>query len=279
MSRPDYDRDLAAWRERYAGNLAGPYGWWALTTLTWLEPGENLLGSAAEARIPLHERLPEQALRFELMGEDVTITPLVEGVTVDGEPASGPLTTSGSLVLHVDADPQPIRVNLIRRGALAGVRVHDPLASATRDPAREIAWFPTDPAWLIDAEFLPPADGETIAIADVTGQVKDVPVLGRAAFEHEGRRHTLVATAAGVPGRLFFNFRDATNGPATSGPATYGGGRFLNVDGPVDGRILLDFNRAHHPPCAHTPYATCPMPTEENRLPFEITAGEHYATG
>lgn len=272
MTEVDYFNDLEAWRANYAGKLAGPYGWWAITTLTWLEAGENLLGSAPGSRIPLHGRLPGEAVRFELRGDDVTVTPLVEGATIDGQPATGPVTTGGSLRLFLDADPQPVRVDLIRRGGLAGVRVYDPQASAARDPRSEIAWFPTSERWRVTAEFIAPAAGETIAIANVAGQVSQVPVVGRAAFEHGGRRHTLVATAAGTPGRLFFNFRDASNGPLS-----YGGGRFLNVDGPVGGRLALDFNRAHHPPCAHSPYATCPMPTEENRLPFELLAGERYA--
>lgn len=284
-STDDYEHALESWREQYAGKLAGPYGWWSITTLTWLEPGANLLGSSPAARIPLQQRLPGEAVRFELDGAAhkarqtearvaaVRVTPLVEGVTIGGEPATGPVTTSEALQLSIDADPLPVRINLIRRGELTGVRVYDPAASAAHDPRSEIAWFPMSSRWHLDAEFLPPPTGETIAVADVTGQVKDVPVAGRAAFEHGGQRYTLVATASGVPGRLFFNFRDATNGPLS-----YGGGRFLNVDGPVDGpvdgRIRLDFNRAHHPPCAHSPYATCPMPTEENWLPFEVLAGE-----
>jgi hypothetical protein len=40
------------------------------------------------------------------------------------------------------------------------------------------------------------------------------------------------------------------------------------------GRIILDFNRAYNPPCAFTPYATCPMPPRENFLPVAVEAGE-----
>ncbi|MEO6063968.1 MAG: DUF1684 domain-containing protein, partial [Thermoflexales bacterium] len=36
----------------------------------------------------------------------------------------------------------------------------------------------------------------------------------------------------------------------------------------------LDFNRAYNPPCAFTPYATCPLPPPENILPVLIEAGE-----
>jgi uncharacterized protein (DUF1684 family) len=36
----------------------------------------------------------------------------------------------------------------------------------------------------------------------------------------------------------------------------------------------MDFNKAYNPPCAFTPYATCPLPPQENRLPVRIEAGE-----
>ena len=267
----DYESRLGAWREQYVEKLAGPYGWWSITTLSWLEQGANVMGSAAGARVPLAARLPAEAVRFELAGGDVTVTPLVEGITIDGQAARGPLVTTSPLELQLHADPQPVIARLIYRGELIGVRVYDPAASAERDRGAEVDWFPTSRRWIVDAEFLPPAADEMIAVADVTGQVKDVPVSGRARFSHDGETYTLVATPAGVPGRLFFNFRDASNGPLT-----YGGGRFLNVDGPVDGRLELDFNKCHHPPCAHSQWATCPTPTEENRLPFELLAGERY---
>jgi hypothetical protein len=73
---------------------------------------------------------------------------------------------------------------------------------------------------------------------------------------------------AGEP--LFLVFGDATNGEGT-----YGGGRFLTADPPDSaGTVVLDFNRATNPPCAFTPYATCPIPPRENVLPVPVTAGE-----
>ena len=68
---------------------------------------------------------------------------------------------------------------------------------------------------------------------------------------------------------LFFIFRDQT-----SGKETYGAGRFLYADLPKGGKVVLDFNKAYNPPCAFTPYATCPLPPPQNRLPVRIEAGE-----
>jgi uncharacterized protein (DUF1684 family) len=40
------------------------------------------------------------------------------------------------------------------------------------------------------------------------------------------------------------------------------------------GKLRLDFNRLENPPCAYTPYATCPLPPQQNRLKVDIPAGE-----
>lgn len=263
---------VAAFREQYVDKLAAPYGWWAIASLDWLEPGENLVGDTPGARVPLPAGAPERAAMLEMVGDEVVITPLESGLELDGQPFSERRTVTGPAVLFIAAGDTRLRVNLIKRGDRFGVRVYDPRIAAARDRDREVAWYEFDPAWVIDAQFLEPLPGETIEVVNALGQVTDATVVGRALFEHEGKQASLVATPAGTPGRLFFNFRDGTNLART-----YGGGRFLNVDGPVDGRIVLDFNRCHHPPCAHTPYATCPIPPEENRLPFDVTAGERYA--
>ena len=73
---------------------------------------------------------------------------------------------------------------------------------------------------------------------------------------------------------LFFILRDAT-----SHTTTYQAARFLysgfpdhGLDQP--GTVVLDFNRLQNPPCAYTPYATCPLPPYVNRLAISIPAGE-----
>jgi len=66
---------------------------------------------------------------------------------------------------------------------------------------------------------------------------------------------------------------------AASRTTTDGTGRFLNTAFPSNGldkpgTVVLDFNYAHNPPCGYTPYATYPLPTEANRIPVAIPAGE-----
>jgi uncharacterized protein (DUF1684 family) len=86
-------------------------------------------------------------------------------------------------------------------------------------------------------------------------------------FTLKGQQCRLDPVSAGDV--LFFIFRDQT-----AGKETYPSGRFLYTDLPQNGEVLLDFNKAVNPPCAFTPYATCPLPPAQNHLPVRIEAGE-----
>jgi hypothetical protein len=69
---------------------------------------------------------------------------------------------------------------------------------------------------------------------------------------------------------LFVLFGDATNAKET-----YPTGRFMYIPRPdANGNTVIDFNKAFNPPCAFTPFATCPIPPKQNILPFAIKAGE-----
>ena len=77
-----------------------------------------------------------------------------------------------------------------------------------------------------------------------------------------------------APRIVFEVFADGTNKDET-----YGAGRFLDAPAPRDGRIVLDFNKAYNPPCAFTPFATCPLPPAQNRLKARVAAGERRVGG
>jgi uncharacterized protein (DUF1684 family) len=279
------DTRLQAWRDRYLTTLSATYGWWSVVSLDWLDQGDNLLGSAEDATLRLPTRLPERAANLHLEGDTVTLTPLAATIIMNGAALSGPTAVPAGTQLFIaeaanftatDATASAnVRVDLTQRGDMVGVRVRDPRAAATRDPTSEVAWFLPDPAWRLPARFLAPERDEEVAITNRIGQTSMVKVIGRVAFEVAGQPYELLATQGGN-GKLFINFKDASNG-ARNGTHTYPGGRFINIDGPVDGRLTIDFNYAHHPPCAHTPYATCPIPTPSNTLPLAVLAGERSA--
>jgi uncharacterized protein (DUF1684 family) len=101
-----------------------------------------------------------------------------------------------------------------------------------------------------------------------TGRQISIVNPGRVEFTLNGQTLSLQAFEAGDH-LLWFVFKDGT-----SGQTSYGAGRFLYADLSDDGVVTLDFNKAYHPPCAFTHFATCPLPPKDNWLPVEITAGE-----
>lgn len=166
-------------------------------------------------------------------------------------------------------DPDAVAVALLRRGARVAVRTFDPRAAASRDPA-ELAWFEPGEGWVASARVERPEGDERIPVVNVLGDVREVPVAARLHVGLGGGTWSLLAVDEGR--RWFVNFRDGTNGVTT-----YGAGRFLSVEPVAGDRAVLDFNRAYHPPCAHTPHATCPLPPVPNRIGVPVEAGERTA--
>lgn len=255
---------VEAWRrERYAA-LRREIGWLTLVGLGWLKPGVNRLGSADGNDVVLPSGPAEAG----------TVT--VEG---DGAVAGGAFTIGGEavagLALVSDQEGEPtmlelgsLRLCLIERGGRLAIRTWDTDARARRDFAGIDHW-PVDPAWRLDARFHPTPE-RSVPVPDVLGTVEEEPSPGEIAFEVDGARHRLQALEGGPNGELWLVFADATNGHET-----YKGGRFLYTAAPeADRSVVVDFNRAYNPPCVFSPYATCPLPWPENRLPIRIEAGE-----
>jgi uncharacterized protein len=135
--------------------------------------------------------------------------------------------------------------------------------------------FPIDPSWRIEATWVPAAPGETLEMGTVIGTIDKYPVPGKLEFSRDGKQFEILPVIE-VPGdkQYFVVFADRT-----SGKETYGAARFLYIDPPKDGKVVLDFNKAYNPPCAFTPFATCPLAPPENRLDLRVTAGEKNYRG
>jgi len=262
---------IAAWRAARASALTSDDGWLSLVGLYWLKEGDNRFGRARGNELYLDDRrLPPVACRFIRHGERVrVVAPAGSGITSDGRPVT-------ALDLRSDGEGEPTTLNLgslefhvIARGGALGLRVRDRDHPARR-AFRGLEYFPVDPSWAIAARFEPYETGHRIAIVNVLGMELAMDSPGAIVFTREGREWRLdTVLEAPDDDALFIMFADAT-----SGRETYGAGRFLYVPLPVDGRVLVDFNKAYNPPCALTAFATCPLPPPQNKLELAITAGE-----
>jgi len=256
--------DLHAWRRGYAAHLAGPRGAWSIASLSWLSGEPLTLGRAGD--VPLPARYPERVASLQRVGDVVRVEPHAP-LWLDGEPLVAARDVApDDATLRLGAEADAADLVLLRRGVRVGARVFDPRQGAGR-AADDLAWYPVTPGWVVDAELEPAEPGATMPVVNLLGDVSEAPVAGTLHFSLRGTPCSLVALAAGSD--WFVNFRDATNGRGT-----YGAGRFLRVPATADGGTRFDFHRAHHPPCAHTPHATCPLPPLANRLPIAVDAGE-----
>ena len=163
---------------------------------------------------------------------------------------------------------------LFRSNDRKGLRVKDTDAP-TRKHFLGIDYFPTDPSWRIEATWVPATPGEMLEMGTVIGTIDKIPVAGKLQFTRDGKHFEMlpVIEAPGEP-TYFLVFADRT-----SGKETYGAARFLDLDMPKNGKIEIDFNKAYNPPCAFTPFATCPLAPHENRLDLRVTAGEKNYRG
>lgn len=268
-----YPRAIAALRATRVDRLTTPDGWLSLVGLHFLNPGANRIGRANDNDIVLAAG-PAHFGTATLTDEGRVVFAPAAGVaaTIDGQPAreaaelrpvlgatKPPLVAAGTVSFFV-----------IERGGKKALRVKDS-ASPRRAHFVGLEYFPIDPGWRIEARWEPFERSRQIPITNVLGQTSPGIVPGRAVFEHAGKTWELVPLDEGPGEPLFFVFSDAT-----SGRETYGASRFLYAARPPEGArtITLDFNLAENPPCAFTPFATCPLPPKENRLPFAVTAGE-----
>lgn len=269
---PDgYRASVDAWHAAREKRLAAEDGWLSLIGLDWLNPGENTLGSAPGSTVLLPEgSAPAKAGLLMLEGSAVRLRPLPgSGLLMNGTPAAEAL-------LKTDADGKPdvlkagrVSFYLIRRGNRFGVRLKDPETPA-RKAFHGVPRFPVDPAWRIEADFIPYATPQTRAIPTVLGTSEPMTAPGLLRFKVGGREVTLEPMLEDpADPQLFLIFVDATGGKET-----YGAGRFLYADLPKQGKVILDFNRAINPPCAFSHFATCPLPPKQNQLAIEIRAGE-----
>lgn len=259
------------WRAQRLARLTSENGWLTLVALHELDPGATTFGRAAGSGFRLdHAALPARAGTFTLRGGKVSFTAEPgQGITHEGRPV-------GTIEMQPDVSGAPttlavasLRFFVLERGRQRYVRVRD-VEHPLRRSFPGLEYFPISAEWLIEARFERYEPERRLAIVDVLGEEREMTAPGALVFEKDGREWRLDA-ALETPGdeQLFVMFADAT-----SGRETYGGGRYLYVPLPVNGKVVVDFNRAYNPPCVFSDFATCPLPPWQNRLALRIEAGE-----
>jgi len=267
----DYKSSIEGWRKQREARLQADDGWLTVAGLFWLEEGPNRIGTDAAGEIVLPPgSAPGRVGVLEFHDGRATFR-AEKGVAVT---CAGKPVTTMELKPDVSGSPDVLAVAdlsmfVIKRGARYAIRLRDKNASARRE-FRGLSWFPVDEKYRVTASFVPYEPPRPIPIPNILGEVEEMPCPGYASFRIGGRELRLEPVLE-EPGatELFYIFRDLT-----SGKETYPAGRFLYSEMPRHGMVVLDFNKAYTPPCAFTPYATCPLPPKQNWLDLRVEAGE-----
>ena len=268
---PAYEKSIVEFRQRVETSLKSDTGWLTVAGLHWLRVGDTAVGSDPKSDFVLPTgKAPAKLGTLHFDGKIVTLKPM-PGVALqmNGKPFSGgvliddgndrtaDLITTGDLSMIV-----------IERGGKYGIRLRDK-SSKYRKEFTHRSWYPVKASYHVKGKFLPYAQPKKLRVPTVIdGVVEEHDSPGEIEFVLVGKTHKAQVLKA-EDNQLWLIFRDQS-----SGKDTYPAGRFLygilNKDNTVD----FDFNKAYNPPCAFTPFATCPLPPRQNSLSVAVAAGE-----
>ena len=265
-----YLAEVTKFRQDREGTLKGDAGWLTIAGLWFLTQPQTTFGSDPLNDIVFPASAPPRAGTFELRDGRVTVK-AADGVAfqLDGKPVT-------TMPLRSDVPGPADRLSLgndlqfwvHNSGNRLSIRLRDQKSSLRTDFVG-LRWFRIDPAYRVEATYTAFDKPKIVEVASLVGDSDKTPIPGLVTFTLMGQEYALEPFAEPGDPQFWFVFRDLT-----SQKETYPAARFLYAPAPVNGKMILDFNKAVNPPCAYNPYTTCPLPTEQNRLRTRIEAGE-----
>lgn len=272
---------IQTWRAQREKELDAPDGWLSLIGLEWLKNGGNSFGTDPDNSVKIKaapaDHAPGHIGLITVSGTTVQLLSLPGGfdpnLMLDGKPArEGKLSADPNTpsVLTIGG----LTMVVLERGGRYALRIKDANA-ATRTGFTGLHWYPADLHYAVEAKWIPYTPQHMEKIPTIIGTTLNLPAPGIAEFTLNGKTLRLEPVLEDPhDNSLFFILRDET-----SKTTTYEAARFLRTPFPdhgldKPGTLVLDFNQLYNPPCAYTPYATCPLPPMQNRLDVAIEAGE-----
>jgi len=269
-----YHAEIQKFQQEHEAALKTDTGWLTIAGLFFLSQPMTTFGSNPLNDIVLPADAPDRAGTFQLAGGKVFFK-AAPGVTftLDNKRVTEKLLKS-------DGEGPPDRLTLgdfqlwvHQSGDRPSIRLRDK-NSKLRKEFVGTSWFPINAPYRVEATYTPYATPKIVEVPNILGDIDRMPVPGIVSFTLNGQQLQLEPIAEPGDKQFWFVFRDLT-----SGHETYPAARFLYMPAPVNGKMMLDFNKAENPPCAYDPFTTCPLPFEQNRLNIRIEAGEKAYAG
>jgi uncharacterized protein (DUF1684 family) len=266
----DYVKQIEKWRSERETNLKKETGWLTVAGLFWLKDGISTVGAGDKFDVRLTDNFKQGKLGEIDFGSGKAVLKVESGANAQSD--GNRITEPVELVSDEKGKATEIRAGtqtffLIKREERYGIRLKDSNSEARRK-FTGLHWFPVDEAYKVTARLEPNTEAKELKVPNVLGGFFKMKSPGRLKFNLKGQEYSL-QTVEEDDGSLFLIFGDQSNENET-----YKSGRFLYADKAVNGETVLDFNKAENPPCAFTPYATCPLPPPGNKLTVKINAGE-----
>lgn len=241
----EFPQQWLDWIESRNRSFSNPSGFLSVTNLVWLneEPQEisGLTGKWWAIGDTVH-------VAGSSTGEHAWTVPLRSETTFDFD---------------------GIKVELASRGGQLVVRPRDPNAPMLKS-FDSILTFDYDHSFRVVAKLkLSEMPREVVVDSVVEGLTLAYVSPGALVFEISGETYELTAFDKANSEDLTVYFKDGT-----SGRSTYGTGRSVSAVHQDNGSYIIDFNYSSNFPCSYTDFATCPVAPFENKLPFDVTAGE-----
>jgi uncharacterized protein len=151
-----------------------------------------------------------------------------------------------------------------------------PLERKARRHFRGHDFFPVDLRYRVAASLVRSSDSAFFRMRTTTERMPRYRVYGIVHFALMGKNYDMpvyqsedLMKTREYSDHLFLPFTDLTNGEET-----YGGGRYIDLHIPKDGKSLtIDFNQAYNPYCAYSHSYSCPLVPQQNHLDLTIRAG------
>ena len=276
-AEPEYADAINQWRDSVEKSLRRDNGWLTLAGRYFMKPGVNTFGTASTNDIVFPAELkgtgPDTlgAITVDIAKKTVTLK-LNDGIamTSDGKSFTGERTLQFDPAKRDWVSLGRISMHVIERDGRYVLRLADNESMVRKNfPGR--VWYDVNPAFKVNAKFVPYPPGKKLFIVNVIDEVSEEPCPGYVEFTLKGKKYKM--DVVGEDEGMFFVMRDGTSGDTTYRPS-----RFLYVDKkPKANEIFqLDFNKTYNPPCAFSEFTTCPLPPEQNILKTRIEAGEKY---
>jgi len=151
---------------------------------------------------------------------------------------------------------------------------HSPFNMDSTAKWEALKYFEPSSEFIFKSKLYKNEKKDTIKIFGTRGEERKAIIEGYVLLDHKSKEYKLnIYKSFGRRGQSYHSiwFTDRT-----TGKLTYPVGRYLDFELNADPDFVyeIDFNRAYNPYCAYSVLYTCPIPTKDDYIDFEIKVGE-----